>query len=327
MSNSILIISFGGKYSHLIAKRIRKLGVYCLVVPHTVSIDHIKNFKPNGIILTDDPNDVCVNNAKTFDTEIFNLNVPILGIGYGALFTIKSFDGEVEPNETAAGCKMEKLVINCNSVLFNNTAKTTICPINKLYSVLNPPDNFKTTSTVGGCHTTSFENTSKNVFALQFYPDVEHTGFGTKVISNFVFSVCRCDIDWSPKKVLENKINDIKRKIGDNMVICGVSSNVGSVITAMMLHEVIGDSLTCVFIDHGFLETGERNYVEKLFKNKLKIKNFTTVDMGERFLSKLKGISDLEQKKTIIEREFAFVLEKEAEKSKKIDFLVKCDVL
>lgn len=316
----VLIVDFGGQYNQLIARRVRENNVYCEIVPYTYSIDKIKAKNPKGIIFTGGPNSVYGEGAPRLDKEIFELGVPVLGICYGEQLIAHMLGGNVKSPEVREYGKTEvKLDSSCP--LFDGIEENQICWMSHTDYVENAPQGFRIVGTTSQTPVAAMENAERRIYGVQFHPEVEHTTFGRKMLSNFLFNVCSLKGDWSMSSFAEEQIAAIKKTVGDKKVICALSGGVDSSVAAVMVHKAIGKQLTCVFVDHGLLRKDEGDQVEKIFRDQFDM-NLIRVNAKERFLGKLAGVSDPEKKRKIIGEEFIRVFEAEANKLGEISFLV-----
>ncbi len=320
----ILIVDFGAQYSQLIARRVREAGVYCEIVPYTYTIDKIKEKQPKGIILSGGPASVYVENAPRITNEIFNLNVPVLGICYGGQFIAQEFGGKVNRADFREYGRV-KLQVKSDDDLFKGIGQDSLCWMSHTDYIEVAPTGFEITGSSDTCPVCAMKNEEKKIYAVQFHPEVEHTEKGREIIQNFLFSVCGLSKDWNMGNFAEDSIRKIKEMVGDKKALCAMSGGVDSSVAAVMVHKAIGSNLICVFVDHGLLRKDEGDQVEKIFKEKFHM-NLIRVNAGERFLGKLKGVTDPESKRKIIGEEFIRVFEEEKQKLKDefghIDYLV-----
>lgn len=316
---TVLIVDFGGQYNQLIARRVREANVYCEIVPYKKAIAKIKEVNPEGIIFTGGPKSVNEENAPTIDSEIFDMNIPILGICYGAQLTAKLLGGSVmKPEKREYG----KTSINYqDSPLFKDINKSNICWMSHTDQIEKMPEGFNIVATTEDCPVAAMENKEKNLYAVQFHPEVEHTQEGYKIIRNFLFEICKLDGDFTADSFIEDKIKLIKEEIGDKKTLCALSGGVDSSVAAVLVHRAIGDNLTCIFVDHGLLRKNEGDDVERIFRDEFSM-NLIRVNAQERFLSKLKGVTDPEKKRKIIGEEFIRVFEEESAKLGEVEYLV-----
>ncbi|MCM0650750.1 glutamine-hydrolyzing GMP synthase [Clostridium swellfunianum] len=315
----ILIVDFGGQYNQLIARRVRECGVYCEIIPYTYTLDKIKEKNPKGIIFTGGPNSVYEEGAPRIDKEVFNLNVPVLGICYGHQLMTYSLGGEVKSAKVREYGKTE-IALN-NNDLFSGLSEKESCWMSHTDYVSTLPEGFKLIASTEGCEIAAMANDERKLYGVQFHPEVEHTPFGQEMIKNFLYNICKVEGDWSMASFAEEKIAAIKELVGDRKVLCALSGGVDSSVAAVMVHKAIGKQLTCVFVDHGLLRKDEGDQVEEIFRKQFDM-NLIRVNAQERFLGKLKGVSDPERKRKIIGEEFIRVFEEESNKLGQIDFLV-----
>ena len=318
----ILVLDFGGQYNQLIARRVRECNVYCEVHPYSLSIEKIKELNPKGIIFTGGPASVYGADSPLCEKEIFDLNIPILGICYGSQLMAHLLGGCVEHAETSEYGKTP-IKVDTTSKLFENVGKETICWMSHTDLIKEVPSGFNITSSSKDCPVAAMEHKDKNLYAVQFHPEVAHTLEGMKMLSNFVKNICKCSGDWKMADFAEKTIKEIKERVGRGKVLCALSGGVDSSVAAVLLSKAVGNNLTCVFVDHGLLRKNEGDEVEAVFgKNGNYNLNFVRVNAQDRFYNKLKGVTDPEAKRKIIGEEFIRVFEEEAKKIGKVDFLV-----
>ncbi|OJV65094.1 MAG: glutamine-hydrolyzing GMP synthase [Clostridiales bacterium 38-18] len=316
----VIIVDFGGQYNQLIARRVRESGVYSEVVSWRHALEKIKEKSPKGIIFTGGPNSVYLENAPTLDAEIFELGIPVLGICYGMQLMAHKLGGVVDRAKQQEYGKI-KLDIQSHADLFKDVTTGAQCWMSHFDYVKEAPAGFEVIATTDNCPVAAMKNPEKNLYAVQFHAEVEHTPFGRTMIKNFLYEVCGCKGDWNMGDFAVNMIQKIKETVGDKKVLCGLSGGVDSSVAATMVHQAVGDQLTCIFVDHGLLRKNEGDEVEKVFADEFHM-NFIRVDAKERFLGRLKGVSDPETKRKIIGEEFIRVFEEEASKLEGIDYLV-----
>ena len=316
----VLIVDFGGQYNQLIARRVRECGVYCEIIPYSYSIEKIKEKNPRGIIFTGGPNSVYGENTPKVSKEIFELGVPVLGICYGVQLMSHLLGGKVATAPVREYGKTE-LNIDNTSRLFEGIESKDICWMSHTDYISESPEGFKVIAHSEVCPVAAIENTDKNLYGVQFHPEVEHTPFGQKMLQNFLYNVCKLEKTWTMASFAEDKIKEIKNLVGDKKVLCALSGGVDSSVAAMIVHKAIGHNLTCIFVDHGLLRKDEGDTVERVFKKEFDM-NIIRVNAQDRFLGKLKGVSDPETKRKIIGEEFIRVFEEEAKKVGEIDYLV-----
>jgi GMP synthase (glutamine-hydrolysing) len=320
----ILILDFGAQYSQLIARRVREAKVYCEIVPYNISAEKIKEKNPKGLIFSGGPASVYTENAPKASPEIFQLNLPILGICYGGQFIAQTFGGKVNRASSREYGRMP-LKTSQNSILFDGIEEEIKCWMSHTDYIENLPSGFQVTASSETCPVAAMENVEKGIYAVQFHPEVEHTDRGREVLNNFVYKVCKEEPEWDMGNYAENTIQHIKDLVGDKKALCALSGGVDSSVAAVLVHKAIGKNLVCVFVDHGLLRKDEGDQVEKVFRDEFDM-NLIRVNAQDRFLGKLKGISDPEQKRKIIGEEFIRVFEEEKNKLKEefghIDYLV-----
>ena len=320
----ILILDFGAQYSQLIARRVREANVYCEILSYNASIDRIKDKKPEGIILSGGPASVYGEKAPKADQKIFDLDLPILGICYGGQYIAQTFNGRVSRADTREYGRVNLDIIDKEG-LFKNINKEMKCWMSHTDYIEEAPEGFEITAKSDTCPAAAIKNEDKKVYAVQFHPEVQHTDFGREIIENFLFEICKAKQDWTMGSFAKETIADIKEKVGDKKALCALSGGVDSSVAAVLVHEAIGKNLICVFVDHGLLRKDEGDQVEKVFKEKFDM-NLIRVNAQERFLGKLKGVSDPEKKRKIIGEEFIRVFEEEKQKLKEkfghIDYLI-----
>lgn len=316
----VLVVDFGAQYSQLIARRVRECKVYCEIVPYNCPIEDIKKKNPSAIILSGGPASVYVDNAPKADAGIFELGVPVLGICYGHQFMNMTLGGKVASADIREYGKTA-LKLDTENPLFKDIDSENSCWMSHTDYVAEPPAGFAIISHTGDCPVAAVADVSRNLYGVQFHPEVEHTPFGKKMIANFLFDICGLKGDWNMSSFIERQIAEIKAKVGDRKVLCALSGGVDSSVAAVLVHKAIGKQLTCIFVDHGLMRKDEGDQVERVFKDTFDM-NFIRVNAAEQFLAKLKGVEDPEAKRKIIGAEFINVFDEESHKLGKVDFLV-----
>ena len=316
----ILILDFGGQYNQLIARRVRECNVYSEVVPYNISLDKIKEKNPKGIIFTGGPSSVYGEDSPKCADGIFDLGIPILGICYGMQLMTHVLGGKVSHADTREYGETSVSIDNSSNI-FKGFENTNIFLMSHTDYVETLPEGFKKIGYTSSCPNAAMENETKRFYGIQFHPEVNNSINGTKVIENFLYNVCKCSGDWKMSSFVEDSIKALKEKIGDKKALCALSGGVDSSVAAVLLSKAIGKNLTCIFVDHGLLRKNEGDEVEKIFTENYDL-NFIRVDAKDRFLEKLKGVTDPEKKRKIIGEEFIRVFEAEAKKIGTVDFLV-----
>ncbi len=313
----ILVVDFGGQYNQLIARRVRNLNVYCEVVPYNKALKSIDEKKPQGIIFTGGPNSVYEEKAPQIEKEIFERNIPILGLCYGMQIMAHTLGGEVKP---AKQREFGKTVLNIkDSLIFNGIPNENYVWMSHVDRVEKLPEGFETIANTDNCPIAAMQNKEKKLYALQFHPEVNHSQFGNEMLKNFITEVCKVEQNWNMSNYAKMAIEEVKNKVGDGKVLLALSGGVDSSVTAALLSKAVGSKLTCIFVDHGLMRKNEGDEVEAAFKNSGM--NFIRVDAEDRFLNKLKGVTDPEAKRKAIGEEFIRVFEDEGRKIKSVDFL------
>ena len=316
----VLVLDFGGQYNQLIARRVRDLGVYCDLKPCDMSAEAIKQYAPIGIIFTGGPNSVYGDKAPRVPKEIFELGIPVFGICYGAQLIAFTLGGRVENAETSEYGKREFSFVK-DSPISVNIPKSSVCWMSHTDHVTEVPEGFQVLATTESCPVTVYGSEQQKIYGVQFHPEVVHSEYGNKLLENFLYGVCKAKGDWTMANFVSEQVDALKKKIGKKKVLCAMSGGVDSAVAATLIHKAVGSQLTCVFVDHGLLRKYEAEEVMEVFKEKLGM-NLIKADAGERFLTKLEGVSDPETKRKIIGAEFIKVFEIEAKKIGAVDFLV-----
>ena len=320
-NEKVIILDFGSQYTQLIARRVREIGVFSEVKPSSISTDKIIEMNPSGIILSGGPETVTISSSQKVDKFLLKSKIPILGICYGMQTIANELGGSVINSDIRefGHAKISNLK---QSVLFNDVSFDS----NNLDvwmshgdQVDGLPENFETIASSKDCDIAGFQNKDLNIFGLQFHPEVTHTNQGEKILTNFIFEVCKCKKNWSTSDIINSMISDVQQKVKDEKVLLGLSGGVDSSVVAMLLHRAINNNLVYIYVDHGLLRLGEVEEVMSTFKA-LDI-DIRLVDASELFLSKLSGVTDPEQKRKIIGNTFIDVFESEANKIKDVDWL------
>ena len=321
MYEKILIIDYGSQYTQLIARRIRELKVYCEVLPYNkISKNFLMSFEPKGIILSGGPNSVTKKSAPKLNQNILDSNVPILGICYGLQLICQHLGGKISKSINRE-YGHAYISLSKKSNLFIGFKKRN----NQVWMshgdhISKIPNNFKITSKSNNKIISSIENRKNRIYGLQFHPEVFHTEKGKKLIQNFLIKICDIKYKFKIKDFINNKIKQLRNKLKDQKVICGISGGVDSLVTAFLLKKAIGNNLYCIFINHGLLRKNEDLEVSKMFKKKFN-KNFKKINSSNLFMSRLSNVKDPEKKRKIIGKTFIEVFEKESKKIKNVKFL------
>ncbi|MDC3425418.1 glutamine-hydrolyzing GMP synthase [Aquibacillus sp. 3ASR75-11] len=315
----ILVLDFGSQYNQLITRRIREFGVYSELHSHQLTVDEITEMNPKGIILSGGPHSVYDENSFRCDQAIFDLGIPILGICYGMQLMTQHFGGNVRRALDREYGKAEIQVTN-GSVLFEGTPESQVVWMSHGDKIMEPPNGFHIDATSSSTPIASISHPEKRMYGVQFHPEVRHTEFGNPLLKQFVFDICQCDGNWTMENFIDIEVEKIRSKVGDKKVLCALSGGVDSSVVAVLMHKAIGDQLTCIFVDHGLLRKNEADMVMETFRDEFQI-NIVKVNAKDRFLGKLKGVSDPEQKRKIIGNEFIYVFDDEADKLQGIEFL------
>ncbi|MDR3125413.1 MAG: glutamine-hydrolyzing GMP synthase [Endomicrobium sp.] len=317
----ILILDFGSQYTQLIARRIREEKVYCQIYPGNKSLDFLLDLKNVvGIILSGGHSSVYSKNAPWPDQKIWQLGVPILGICYGMQLIAQHLGGRVVPSKHRE-FGLVNVNINCDCCLFDGLSSKEVLWMSHGDKLSKMPKDFKVTAKSDNSPYAAIENISKNIYGVQFHPEVKHSLNGRKVIQNFIFKICGSKPHWTIKSYIVDEVKKIKEQVGKSKVLCALSGGVDSSVAAVMLYKAIGKHLFCIYVDHGLQRLGETQRVKKVF-GEMFGKNLKIVDARKIFLSKLKDVTDPEQKRKIIGKTFIDVFEKESKKLKGIDFLL-----
>ncbi len=308
----VIILDFGGQYSHLIARRIRDLNVYSEVFPYNIDLKKIENIKLKAIILSGGPNSVYSKNSPKLSKKFFEFmqekNMAILGICYGHHLIIHHLGGKIEPREKKEYGKTILHILE-HKGFFESLRDEEIVWMSHLDQVINLPLGFQVLAKTDNCSIAAYGNEELKIYGVQFHPEVKHTVNGDKILSNFLFNVAKCKKEWKLENWIDQTINEIKEEVGDNRVILGLSGGVDSSVTAILLHQAIGDKLHCIFINNNLLRKNEEVEVQEFFKRMLKFKNFHYIDAKNLFMKRLKGVSDPEKKRIIIANSFIEVFE------------------
>ena len=310
--NKILVLDFGGQYNLLIARRVREQHVYAEILPYSrITADEIAREGFRGIILTGGPNSVYDEKSPHFDPKLLEIGIPVLGICYGAQLMAWMAGGKVSRAEN--GSEYGKTPVSVRPCpLFEGLPPESVCWMSHTDYISRVPDRFEVTAVTANCPCAAMADEAKKLYGVQFHPEVTHTEYGKKILSNFIFGICGCVPDWDMGDFAERTIARYRDELKDKRVLLALSGGVDSSVTAMLLHRAVGRNLTCIFVDHGLLRKDEGDLVERTFR-RFDL-NLIRVNAGERFLAKLKGVTEPERKRKIIGEEFIRVFEEEAKK-------------
>ncbi|MBU0628558.1 MAG: glutamine-hydrolyzing GMP synthase [Nanoarchaeota archaeon] len=305
----LIVVNFGGQYCHLISRRIRDLGVFSEIVPYDVSVEKIKNLNPQGIILSGGPSSVYGKDAPISDEKILSMGIPVLGICYGQQLIGKQMGGKVVPNSIKEYGKKKIKIVNKNTP-FKGLGKEESVWMSHGDAVEELPKGFVTLASTDTCKNAAIGNFEKNIYGVQFHPEVTHTPKGNLILENFVFEICKAKKDFDIKDLAQKIIKEIKEEVKDDHVIMGVSGGVDSTVAATLINLAIGKKLHGVFIDHGLARKYEMEEVKERY-DRLGL-NMKYVEAADIFLDRLKGVTDPEEKRKIIGKTFIDVFDKEA---------------
>ncbi|WP_185860033.1 glutamine-hydrolyzing GMP synthase [Blattabacterium cuenoti] len=317
--DSILILDFGSQYSHMMVRRICEIGVNAILCPYDIHIHNIVSKKPKGIILSGSPFSIYDKKSPLISRKLFQLNIPILGICYGIQLISFIFGGTIEKSKYKEYGKTN-FIIDCpNNKLFHGIPKKSVVWMSHFDEVKNIPKELKVIGHTQSCAIAALIHKNKDIYALQFHPEVNHTEFGIQILKNFILHICKCHPNLELNNFVQETVEKIKKRVSSKKVILGFSGGLDSFVAAYIIHQAIGDSLHCIFVDTGFLLANEKEKISHICKKmNLSIK---IIDARERFLSSLTGIVDPEMKRKIIGKEFISIFQNESEKIKNVEFL------
>ena len=316
----VLVLDFGGQYNQLIARRVRDLGVYCDLLPCSMSAEEIEQYAPVGIIFTGGPNSVYDAASPHIDRKILELGIPVLGICYGCQLIAYTLGGRMEhAPESEYGKRYVEFIKE--SPLSEGIPSRSVSWMSHTDYVAEVPAGFDILAVTESCPAAVYGNEAKRIYGVQYHPEVVHSEYGNALLKNFLYNVCHAKGDWTMGGFVEEQVKALKEKLAGKKVLCAMSGGVDSAVAATLVHRAVGDDLICVFVDHGLLRLGEAEEVMSVFRDGLGM-NLVKADAGELFLSKLAGVEEPEQKRKIIGEEFIRVFEQEAKKIGAVDFLV-----
>src|SRR4051812_7987112 len=318
--DEVVVLDYGGQYSQLIARRGREGSVFSELLPPHVGAEEVRRRRPKGLILSGGPASVYADGAPKLDPELLELGIPVLGICYGMQLVALKLGGRVEGAEVGEFGRSQLTVREHGTLLAGLPAEQS-CWMSHRDTVYEAPPGFTALASSTESPVAAFESTERGIYGIQFHPEVVHTPYGQDVLKRFLGDVCGCDMDWSAASIVEEQVARIRAQVGDGKVICGLSGGVDSSVAAVLVHRAIGDQLTCIFVDHGLMRKNEGEQVIKAFRDQYGIP-LVAVDAENRFLDKLRGVSEPEAKRKIIGTEFIRVFEEEAARIGDASFLV-----
>lgn len=314
----VVILDFGGQYTQLIARRVRECGVYSCVLPYTATAEEIRNQAPKGIILSGGPAGVMDGDAPHCQEEIFRLGVPVLGICYGMQLMAHMLGGKVVRGSQREYGRALVTMDERDKGLLKGMNERSQCWMSHTWLVQEPPKGFSVIAHTSQCPVAAMENDAARLYAVQFHPEVTHTEEGRLLLETFLKRICGLAGDWSMEAYADMMVEEIREQVGDGTVLLGLSGGVDSAVTAALLYRAIGDKLTCVLVDHGFMRKGECDQVAEVFSKTFPVR-LVHVDASDRFFADLAGVTDPETKRKTIGRDFVEVFKEEAEKLGKLD--------
>ena len=315
----ILILDYGSQYTQNIARKVRESEVYCEIHPGTKPLDEIISFRPKGIILSGGPASVLEKDAIVCDIRLFEQKIPVLGICDGMQIITHLLRGKVDPAKHREYGRAE-LMVKESSHLFQEIKNKSIVWMSHGDRITRLPHGFKSIAFTENSPFAAIENPLDKIYGLQFHPEVVHTDQGNTIVENFLFKICGCSPNWKIDSLAEYSIKNIQDQVDNRKVLCALSGGVDSSVAAVLVHKAIGNNLTCIFIDNGLLRIGERDKVEKTFKDNFHI-NLEVVDASDRFLKRLRDVTDPEEKRKIIGNTFIELFEEEAKRLGNFTFL------
>ena len=318
MTNGIIILDFGSKLNQLIARKIRNFGVYSEILPYHTPIEEVLKKQPKGIILSGQGSSVLSEDAALIEKKLLDMDIPILGIGYGMHLIAHLMGAELE-EIGSEDVKVEDFNVSVTSELFENIPETSSVWISDFDKIVSLPEGFISAGEIS-THTAAIINETKRIYGVQFHPEVQGSDFGGHIIENFIFRICEANKNWDVETFIQTQTQRIKEIVGDDKVILGMSGGVDSSVAAVLIHHAIGDNLHGIFVDTGLLRKDEGKKVMELYGEHFKM-NLKLIDAKDQFLSKLKGVTDPEEKRKIIGHEFVEVFNLESKKFQDAKFL------
>jgi GMP synthase (glutamine-hydrolysing) len=317
---AIIVVDFGSQYSMLIARRVREFSVYCEIVPHDAPWEKVKELNPKGFILSGGPASVYEDDAPLAPAYVYESHLPVLGICYGMQVIAHQLGGTVQPGDKLEFGHAVLHLSAADSPLFTDIPEETTAWMSHGDRIVDLPPNFNALAFTENSPVAVMGSQEDSIFGLQFHPEVVHTPEGKNILRNFVFNVCGCLGNWTIGNFIEEAVASIRKQVGNGKVITALSGGVDSAVVATLIHQAVGDQLTCIFVDHGFMRREEGVRLFKVFRENMGM-HIIHIDAAERFLKRMEGVTDPERKRIIIGNEFIAVFEEEALKIGKVDFL------
>ncbi len=308
--DEVVVLDYGGQYSQLIARRVRECGVFSELLPHHLGAGEIAQRRPKGLVLSGGPASVYAADGPRLDRELLEFGIPVLGICYGMQLLALELGGRVEGAEIGEFGRSQ-LTVHEPGRLLRGLPAAQSCWMSHRDTVFEPPPGFTALASSTASPVAALESVERGIYGIQFHPEVVHTPFGQEILKTFLRDVCGCDMAWSAASIVDEQIARVREQVGDGKVICGLSGGVDSSVAALLVHRAVGDQLTCVFVDHGLMRKNEGEQVISAFRDTFHVP-LVAVDAEERFLARLRGVTDPEAKRKIIGKEFIRVFEEEA---------------
>jgi GMP synthase (glutamine-hydrolysing) len=317
----VLVLDFGGQYSQLIARRIRECGVFSELLPHDTEIERIRERRPRALVLSGGPASVYAEGAPPLRRELLELGIPVMGICYGMQLMVHELGGRVEAAPSGEFGRTPLVLADSGGTLLSDLPSEQQCWMSHRDTVFEPPPGFSALASSPASPVAACEDTARGLYGIQFHPEVVHTPYGTEILTRFLREIAGCEREWSPASVIAEQVGRIQAAVGDAGVVCGLSGGIDSATAALLVHRAVGDQLTCVLVDHGLMRKNEAEQVVDTFRDRLGVP-LVHVDAADRFLDRLAGITEPEEKRKIIGEEFIRVFEEEAGKLDDVRFLV-----
>ncbi|HWC69463.1 MAG TPA: glutamine-hydrolyzing GMP synthase, partial [Acidimicrobiales bacterium] len=316
--DTVLVVDFGAQYAQLIARRVREERIYSEIVPHTISAAELAVRRPKGVILSGGPKSVHVPGAPSFDPAFYDLGLPVLGICYGAQLVARQLGGEVARTGRGEYGRTQLTATNAPSLLVRGDQPVWMSHSD---SIVRPPDGFTVTATAPDAPVAAFEHPARRIHGVQFHPEVVHTPHGQELLRRFLLEVCGCQPTWTDASIIDTAVEDVRARVGGGRVICGLSGGVDSAVAAALVHRAVGPQLTCIYVDTGLMRAGETEQVVETFRRHQRIE-LIHVDASERFLERLAGVVDPEDKRKTIGELFVRIFEEHTGGLTDAEFLV-----